>query len=139
MYPSIRRSILVAASLLTVGVAAGSAHADSPVLGAVLGGGTGAWVGSSLGGRDGAIIGGALGAAAGVVVASDYRRTPTYYYAPQPVYRYAPPAVVYAAPVYYPPYERGWRHHERDHHRHDRGHHHGYQDDYYGDRHQRHR
>lgn len=126
----IRRSLLITASLLAICLAAGSARAESPVLGAMLGGGTGAWVGNSFGGRDGAIIGGALGAAAGVVIASDYRRAPTYY-APQPVYRYAPPAVVYSAPVYYQRYEADWGRHDRGHYRdhyrhgHDNGHHYG--------------
>jgi hypothetical protein len=139
----IRRYLLITASLLTIGLAAGSAQADSPVLGAMLGGGTGAWVGSSVGGRDGAIIGGALGAAAGVVIASDYRdhrRAPTYY-APQPVYHYAPPAVVYSAPVYYQRYDTDWgrhdRRHHRDHYRHgyDNGHHYGHHGDHGRGRH----
>lgn len=130
MSSRIRRYLLITAGLLTIGLPVGSAQADSPVVGALLGGGTGAWVGSSVGGRDGAIIGGALGAAAGVVIASDYRRAPTYY-APAPVYYYAPPpAVVYTAPIYYPRYEAGWGRHDRKHHRdhyrhgHDNGRHH---------------
>lgn len=102
MYPRIRRSLLITAGLLTISLAAGAARAESPVLGAMLGGGTGAWVGNSFGGRNGAIVGGALGAVAGVVIANgEYRRAPTYY-APQPVYQYAPPAVVYSTPVLLP-------------------------------------
>ena len=89
---------------------ADAARADSPVLGAVVGGGLGAVVGNQIGGRDGAIVGGAVGAAAGVIVASndDYRhrdRGYGYYYPapPPPVRVYAPPPVVYrAAPVYAP-------------------------------------
>ena len=46
-------------------LSAGAARADSPVLGAVVGGGLGAVVGNQIGGRDGAIVGGAVGAAAG--------------------------------------------------------------------------
>ncbi len=146
---TLRRYFLIAASLVTATVAAGSARADNQAVGAMIGAGTGALVGSSLGGRDGAIVGGLIGAVAGVAIANEHRRAPVYYapepvygyapapapvygYAPQPAYAYAPPPVrsyvpppVHVAPAYYP--QQAWRgrqydyRYERHHHRH--GHH----------------
>ena len=146
MKQSIRRFVVIAAGLLTTCMASGSAQAQNPVLGGLLGGGTGALVGQSVGGRNGAIVGGALGAAAGVAIASDYRGGAGYYapqayyppqpiyyppqrvyYAPEPVYYYAQPRVVYSPPVYYQRYGGNWEHHYR--HGHDKGRHHGYEHD----------
>jgi len=119
-------------------LSSGAALADDAILGALIGGGTGAVVGRSIGGRDGTIIGGAIGAAAGAAIGSqqrgrvEYVAPPVYYTAPaypQQVY-YPPQQVYYAQPVYQRPsyyvergYERGYhRHHEhRDWDRHDRG------------------
>jgi hypothetical protein len=132
MKQSIRRFVVIAAGLLATSMASSSAQAQYPVVGGLLGGGTGALVGQSVGGRNGAIIGGALGAAAGVAIASDYRGgtgyyAPQAYYPPQPVYYYAQPRVVYSPPVYYQRYGGDWKNHYR--HGHDKGRHHGYEHD----------
>lgn len=146
MKQSIHRFVLIAAGLLATCMASGSAQAQNPVIGGLLGGGTGALVGQSVGGRNGAIIGGALGAAAGVAITSDYRGgggyyapqpyyqpPPVYYppqrvyYPPQPVYYYAQPRFVPSPPVFYQRYGAGWGHHYR--HGHDRGRHNGYRRD----------
>jgi hypothetical protein len=143
MKQGIRRYVVITAGLLAASLASGSAQAQYPVVGGLLGGGTGALVGQSVGGRNGAIIGGALGAATGVAIASDYRGGAgyyapqayyppqpvyyppqrVYYYAPQPVYYYAQPRVVHSPPVYYQRYGAGWGHHYR--HGHDKGRHKG--------------
>lgn len=62
-----------AVALFAAGI--GTAHADrqgDALLGAVLGGGGGAWIGSAYGGQDGAILGGGLGALAGTFLATDH-------------------------------------------------------------------
>ena len=123
MVQSIRRLLLVAASMMAIVMVSGTALAENQVLGGLLGGGAGALVGNSIGGRDGAILGGAVGAAAGVAIAGNYRSAPRYY-AREPVYYYAQPTVIYSAPpVYYQRYEveRGRHHrHGYDYDRHDR-------------------
>lgn len=149
MDSNIRRFILIAGGLLATCMASGSAQAQYPVVGGLLGGGTGALVGHSVGGRNGAIIGGALGAAAGVAITTDYRGgagyyapqpyyppPPVYYpphrvyYPPQPVYFYAQPRVFHSPPVHYQRYGDGgghrWGHHR---HGHDKGRHKGYRYD----------
>ncbi len=117
------RFILIAASLMASSLVSGSAKADNAILGGLLGGGTGAYVGQSFDGRNGAIIGGAVGAAAGVAIASEYRAAPRYYAPPQPTYYYAQPTVVYTPqPVYYQRYESDWGQHHKQKHGHGYGH-----------------
>jgi hypothetical protein len=69
--------ILLAATLGSAPVLAGSDSLDAAVGGA-LGGGIGAYVGSELGGRQGAVIGGALGGATGAAVTTTRSREPHY-------------------------------------------------------------
>lgn len=106
---------IAASALLSLCLLSANAMANDAILGAVLGGGAGAFVGHSIGGRDATIIGGAIGAAAGAAIASDndrrhvrvverrvtYVAQPTYYAPPpRPVYHVQPVRVV-QAPVYY--------------------------------------
>ena len=109
--------IIVAAVAASVGVTtlSSQAHANDPLLGAVVGAGIGAAIGHGVHGRDGAVVGGAIGAIAGASIAassSPYYDT-GYYVAPAP---YAPAPVYYdSAPVYYQPtpvfYPRAWINH----------------------------
>lgn len=74
---------------VVIALAAGSAQAGNPVVGAVIGAGAGAMIGQAFGGNDGAAIGGAIGAVAGAVAAQEGG------------HRHGPPAaVVETAPVY---------------------------------------
>ena len=119
-----RRLALLLIALLLAGVLGSTAaRADHrAVLGAIIGGTTGALVGDSMGGRDGAIVGGALGAVAGAALTQAHYRPDVGYVPPPPYYR--PPHVVVPAPVYYPSYERDWerRHWERRHRQEERRH-----------------
>jgi hypothetical protein len=125
-----RRRVLLAVTLLLAAfLGSAPVRADHrAVVGAIIGGTTGALVGDSMGGRDGAIIGGTLGAVAGAALTqADYR--PHTGYAPPPPYYRLPP-VVAPAPIYYERYDRDrdwdrrdWdrRHrHEEFRHRHHR-------------------
>ncbi len=127
--------LLISLGLLSSGLAL----ANDTLLGALLGGGSGALVGRALGGRQGAVIGGVLGAAAGASIAAEddtprvgrrvdyYPAQPVYYaqegyYPPQTVY-YAPaPRVVAPPPVIYieSRHRRDDWHHRPHHDRHDR-------------------
>ena len=94
-----------AAAFVSLCLLSSNAMANDAVVGAIIGGGAGAFVGQSIGGRDATIIGGALGAAAGVAIASDRGRT-TYVerrveYVPPPRVAYQQPVRIQPAPVYY--------------------------------------
>ena len=111
-----------ATALVSLCLLSANAMANDAVVGAIIGGGAGAFVGHSIGGRDATIIGGALGAAAGAAIGSDRGRTtyverrveyipppPPRVYYEQPVrvipapgyYGYGPRVQVVPAPVYY--------------------------------------
>ncbi|MGA7951829.1 MAG: glycine zipper 2TM domain-containing protein [Thiobacillaceae bacterium] len=90
------------------GACANSAMASDEVLGAILGGATGAVVGHAIGGHEGAWAGGAFGAVVGAAAASDRDDEAVYYGPPRAVYGppavvYAPPRVVYEEPIVYAP------------------------------------
>ena len=101
MKPSFVKTIVpkaAATALVSLCLLSANAMANDAVVGAIIGGGAGAFVGHSIGGRDATIIGGALGAAAGAAIGSDRGRT-TYVerrveYNPPP-----PPRVYYEQPV----------------------------------------
>jgi hypothetical protein len=84
-----------------LGACANSAMASDEVLGAILGGATGAIVGHAVGGHDGAVAGGAFGAIVGAAAASEHNDEAVYYGPPRTVY--GPPRAVYEAPVVYAP------------------------------------
>lgn len=123
------------ATVLSLGLATSSvALANDAVIGALIGGTAGAFVGRSMGGRDAAVAGGVIGAAAGAAIATQprtyhqpratyypsqqayYAPPPAYhvrqpgYYPPQQVY-YAPPAIQVRGDRYY--YDDNFRHHDR--------------------------
>ena len=115
-------SALCALNLL----AANSVYAENPVVGAMIGGSTGALIGHSMNGRDGALIGGALGAFAGAAIASNNGYTGVHYpYPPAPPATYYRPRVAFvnSPPAYQQeidhvwPYRYGPRH-EQHHWRH---------------------
>ena len=69
-----RKPLLIAAALAaTVGgtTLSTQAHANDPLLGAVVGAGIGAAIGHGVQGRDGALVGGAIGAIAGAGIAAN--------------------------------------------------------------------
>ena len=96
-----------AAALVSLCLLSANAMANDAIVGAIIGGGAGAFVGQSFGGRDATIIGGALGAAAGVAIASDRGRTSyverrvEYIPPPPPQIYYEQPVRVMPAPGYY--------------------------------------
>ena len=107
-----RKPLIIAAALAaTLGVTtlSSQAHANDPLLGAVLGAGVGAAIGHGVQGRDGAIVGGAIGAIAGASIAAN---SSSYYdngyygappaYAPAPVYYGSAPVYYQPTPVFYP-------------------------------------
>jgi hypothetical protein len=73
---------LGAAALLTLAMAmpAQDAAAQSPLGGALFGGGIGAIIGGAVGGGRGAAIGAAIGAASGAIIAAEGRRMRGGYY-----------------------------------------------------------
>ncbi len=121
------KKVLIIA-LLAGAAVSGTARADDPALGAIVGGVVGATIGHSISGRNGAVVGGVLGAATGASIANSnntYRNQYSSgyddgryydsgvqgrvvvgspgYYAPPVVYA-PPPRVFYAPPpVYYAP------------------------------------
>lgn len=123
---------IAASALLSLCLLSANAMANDAILGAVLGGGAGAFVGHSIGGRDATIIGGAIGAAAGAAIASDddrrdrrhvrvveerrvtYVAQPTYYAPPPPPAYYVQPVHVVRAPVYYVHGRKVSHHHYRE-------------------------
>ena len=119
-----KTGIAIVASLVSIGIFGGNAaQANDAIVGAIIGGGTGALIGQSLHGRDGAIVGGAVCAAAGIALATD-RRERRSEYAQAPNYRQ--PIVVSAPTPRYERYERyeaerDYRHYRPSHRRH---HHH---------------
>lgn len=134
-------------SILLAGaaVAALPAHADhgNTVLGAAIGGATGAVIGREVAGRDGVIIGAAIGGATGAAVGRSVgerryervvEREPVYVAQPayyerrvyQPAY-YPPQRVVHSGPAYYDDDDNDW--HGKRHHKHHRHHHRWHDDD----------
>jgi uncharacterized protein YcfJ len=123
---------IAASALLSLCLLSANAMANDAILGAVLGGGAGAFVGHSIGGRDATIIGGAIGAAAGAAIASDngrrdrrhvrvveerrvtYVAQPTYYAPPPPPVYHVQPVRVVQAPVYYVHGRKVSHHHYRE-------------------------
>lgn len=89
---------LVISGLLSFCLLSANAMASDAVIGALLGGGAGAFVGQSIGGRDATIIGGAIGAAAGAAIGSERGRTTYVERRVEYVPPYAPPRVQYIPP-----------------------------------------
>lgn len=142
-----KKSALLFAAILGLGVTATASAGDDRVIGAVLGGVAGGAIGGNIGGRDGAALGVVVGAALGAAVADDGRRhygsSHGYYdhrghdryrghyhggdrIVYRPVYRPAPPVrhvYHYQAPRRHYSHDRDYRRDHRDHrdYRHDRG------------------
>ena len=135
---------LIASALLAFSAVTAPAYADgSTLLGAAIGGATGAIVGRQVAGRDGVILGAAIGGAAGAAIghsAGERRRDryvgrepvyfeqPAYAPPPQPAYYerrvvqhvYQPQPDRFSPRVYYPAtyaHENdGWKHRKRHEH-----------------------
>lgn len=137
-----KKSSVLLAAILGLGLTATASAGDDRVIGAVLGGVAGGAIGGNLGGRDGAALGVVVGAALGAAVADDGRRHSSSYYdhggyrdyrgydrhydhhhggnriVYRPVYRPAPPVrhvYHYPAPHRYYSHDRGYRRDHRDH------------------------
>ena len=95
---------LAVTGLLSLCLLSANAMANDAVIGALLGGGAGAFIGQSVGGRNATIIGGAIGAATGAAIGSEQGRTTYVEHRVEYVPSYAPARVQYVAPpppVYY--------------------------------------